>query len=564
MECISYDTLKHQLLQVKSSIDEIVSKKGIVEEIKTFESKLDDIYAKIIMLNINLYDKYFVAFNYYAPKSCIYLSKNQNFKAVISFLNSIFYFSLYLKKLKENTKWINSIKKYYMPLLRYQTLDLFGNTSKVQFEEIKEKLTEVIQAKQKLLGKVKSELNRLIISFIFSLITQSSEIYTNEHMNNCLAVHKIINTLKDEDIDDFLKGKLYCAKFILLKKKLHYYLRNLVPKKNKQHFKEHLATEKIEKEVKRVIDVMKKTANEEYKFFKKSEKVTKKIFLAKLDKLVCEFYNLLWVHRDFIKALKKMGEIFSEIRKNIKLIRSSQIFWYFVQEYKLLNNYFKICLLKKDFENFGKNIAEKDWQREIALNISDELSRITKSYFKYIEPKSTDRELMIVERTVSGKFIEFVVFYLLREFIENNLNFSKVTHNLSDSDLKEFFSILSKIKDKKEIIWDFKVKNFDSDIDIFISNKYGVFLKSGILNNADREKIFEEIKLSETLRLEKVFIIIDIAKNIEFVRKLEKFEVILLDIGDFLRVLLDIATKNKSISFNLSKSGVLGYAGFYS
>ena len=66
----------------------------------------------------------------------------------------------------------------------------------------------------------------------------------------------------------------------------------------------------------------------------------------------------------------------------------------------------------------------------------------------------------------------------------------------------------------------------------------------------------------------KIFIAIDIAKSLHVVENFKKYlqdkDIVLVDVGDLLKTLLNVAKKEKDVEFELSKSGVLTYAGFYS
>jgi len=76
---------------------------------------------------------------------------------------------------------------------------------------------------------------------------------------------------------------------------------------------------------------------------------------------------------------------------------------------------------------------------------------------------------------------------------------------------------------------------------------------------------WKEIELSKSLNLEKIYQIIDIAKNLDTTKNLIKYpNVTLFDVGEFLTVLLKIAYSNKKIALELSKSSILSWAGFYS
>ena len=208
-----------------------------------------------------------------------------------------------------------------------------------------------------------------------------------------------------------------------------------------------------------------------------------------------------------------------------------------------------------------------------SLKVAESLRGIANSYYKYKVAKNTERILLVAERATSGRFIEFIVLYLLKEFIEKNV---KLTDHLQqeehDKNLREFFHVLDKVKHKNSIKWGYKIKGVDSDIDILMeistTEKYGLFIKSGILNSKDLGKIRKEIILGDQINLNKIFIAIDIAKSLHVVENFKKYlqdkDIVLVDVGDLLKTLLNVAKQEKDVEFELSRSGVLTYAGFYS
>jgi len=82
------------------------------------------------------------------------------------------------------------------------------------------------------------------------------------------------------------------------------------------------------------------------------------------------------------------------------------------------------------------------------------------------------------------------------------------------------------------------------------------------------KKIRQEIAVAEQIKLNKTFIVVDIAKNSRVIHKIGGIKqgkrIILVDIGDLLRILLKIVKREKKVEFELSQSGVLTYAGLYS
>ena len=117
------------------------------------------------------------------------------------------------------------------------------------------------------------------------------------------------------------------------------------------------------------------------------------------------------------------------------------------------------------------------------------------------------------------------------------------------------------MKDPTKIKWSEPVEK--TDFDILIENEAAIFLKSGTLNNSDRKKLHNEITVGQQLNISNIFIINDVAMNLDVAVKLKGRNVMIIDIGDFLNKLLEIATNNKKINFKISKSGILSYAGFH-
>jgi len=565
-----YIRCKQELLKIKKLIDENIKKNGISDNLPNYENKLDIPYKTILKLGLNFQDKRYITFNYYGSKSYIYIAKGWKLKAIDAFLTAFSNFVAYLKEIKDISRW-GSAAGYYKSLSYYildTDIELFGNTPDVRFEKIIMGLDKIIQYICNLQqGGVRIDVERIISNFIFSLARKSKGVYTEDHLRRTERIDDLISFVLDKTLDRFVKGNLMATKFILLRKKLHYILRELIPTRRSKN----ISLNNIEDQIKEVIREMEKVANLEYKFFTNlDDNIGKKPFMvlcSQIDKLTWRYYNFLWVKKDLIKTFKVLEEIFSVIRRNIKIISTPEIFSHFTQEYLFLTNYFKILLLKRDFEKFSDIIADKDWQRELASNVSYELGRIASNYFKYERSKSLERELIIVEKATSGKFLEFVIFYLLRELADKGTNLNGRIKNTNSIVMKNISSLLSIVKNKEEIEWDYRVRNQKGEIDILISKQYGLILKSGILNTDDRKRIFNDIELSKQLNLRKLFIVIDIAKNLEVIKKLniqdqDTQNIVVLDIRDFLETLLEVSYEE--IPFKLGKSSVLGYAGFYS
>jgi len=561
-----YKRARDRLLEIKKEIENYVKNNNITNKLLDFESELDKTYNTAIQKTGSNSDKIFISLNYFAPKTYILLAKGQKFEAVNSFCEAVSYYIQFLNNISNpdfNNKW--GLNYYYSISFHLVNSDIefFGNTPKSTVENILNSLHKILSITSNH-PNFKISVDWLLSNFLFSLVTKSSEIYTSEHLEIAKQIKNITSYIIKAN--DYINGILKSLEFILARRELHYYLRQLVPKGD-----QNIDRTSIYENIKEVVKNMKMIARDEIEFFKNipnnvEESISFKKFLAEIDKLSSEYYESLWIKRDLIDTFKKLETIFSMIRNNWQKIITPDIFSHYVQEFVFLSNYFKLLLLARDFKEFEKHLAEKEWQKEVAIRVGDSLNKIATEFFKYEIPSSLHRKLLIVEEASSGKFVEFIVFYLLREFIINTIPLENRIKNIANSGIRNLLSIINKIQDISKIEWNRRISNEASDIDILIDEKYGIFLKTGILNSDDRKKIFNEIELSKKIKLQSIFQIIDIAKNLDMVSKLSNKDpnVNLIDIGEFLRRLLEIAHTNEKIAIELSESSILSYAGFYS
>lgn len=575
MSASSYDRLRNKLLILKSSIDKTVKEKGLVDELMNYEKKLNESYKKLINLQLNRQDKRFISFNFYSAQSYIYLTKGCKFKSIKSYITALIYYVQFVANLSNQTKWD---LRYYIALKNFMMsntkIELFGNTPNDTYDDLMSELEKLVNTVKKVtLNKtIRKSAFKLIINLFYSIVSGSSELYSENHLERADKIKKLMELLDNENLDNYQQGVLKSTLFILLKRKLHFYLRYKVPS---NHFNASTITN-AQEEINKLIDELEKISNLSLKSFKKIKSGDKESnyrkFLSEVDQLSVEYYRNLWVHGDFIKAFKSLEKIFTHIRKNVSFVNTFNIFIHFTIEYEMVINYYKLYLLSRDFESFGNRKYIQQWQKDISLKVVEKLKGIANSCYKYKVPKNAERVLLVAERATFGRFIEFIVLYLLKEFIEKNVKLTGYLQQKHDKNLSELFHILDKVKNKNSIKWGYKIKNVDSDIDILIeistTEKYGLFIKSGVLNNDDLGKIKKEIVLGEQIKLDKIFIAIDIAKNLYKVENFKKYlrgkDIILVDIGDLLKTLLNISKKEKDVEFELSRSGVLTYAGFYS
>ncbi len=113
----------------------------------------------------------------------------------------------------------------------------------------------------------------------------------------------------------------------------------------------------------------------------------------------------------------------------------------------------------------------------------------------------------------------------------------------------------------EDIKWSYKIN--DTDIDIFIPDKYAIFLKTGIIGSSDRKRIQKELENSQNFN---VFYFLDIAKNLDVVKDIisqQDNRIKFIDIGKFLNEIYDLAER-VGVQMELSKSSLKSLTGFYS
>jgi hypothetical protein len=215
-----------------------------------------------------------------------------------------------------------------------------------------------------------------------------------------------------------------------------------------------------------------------------------------------------------------------------------------------------------DFKDFAQKDGIYEWQKKLSEDISNKIISIAKKNFKYDISISQDvrRSLLIVEESVAGKVLEFIIFYLLKELINHKSQALLKLNEIRDSDIRNFIELVLNSK-SEEVRWSHK--NSGIDIDIFISDKYAIFLKTGIIGSSDRKGIQKELEISKNYN---VFYLLDVAKNLDVVKGINSRRdnrIILIDIGIFLDEIYEFA-KKVGVQMELSKSSIKSLTGFHS
>jgi len=551
---MNYEKSKDEFLKIKNQIDDEINKHGITKNLLNYEKDLENSYQKVKRMCRNEQDKRYINFNYFPCRACISLAKGDIYESLKEWLLGFKNFIEYTNEVKNANKWEEGIDYYRSRLSRIldsrqSRIEIFGNLRAQRFNEIMDAFKNTINAistTNSLLIKIQETL----IDAIDSIVANSTEIYTEEHLSR---KEKLIDLLKKfENGNNYIIGMKSRIEFILLKRELHYYLREILKNKNLDELKLQKVIQQMEKAV----------GNEKNKFKKVSNKkdIDWKKFLSKIDVLTVEYYNTLWLQNDLIEAIKCLEQIFSEIRKNVNIISTSSMFKYFLNEFLFLQNYLKLLLVANDFKDFAQKKGVYEWQKKLSDYISNEIISIANKNFKYNIPRNIRRSLLIVEEYAAGKFLEFIIFYLLKELINHKSQALLKLNEIRDSNIRKFIKLVLNSK-PEEVRWSYKTSGID--IDIFISGKYAIFLKTGIIGKSDRISIQKELEVSKNY---KVFYLLDIAKNLDVYKSISSRRdnrIILIDIVVFLDEIYEFA-KKVGVQMELPKSSIKSLTRFHS
>jgi hypothetical protein len=552
---MNYEKSKDEFLKIKNQIDDEINKHGITKNLLNYEKDLENSYQKVKWMCLNEQDKRYINFNYFPCRARISLAKGHHYVALKEWLEGFKNFIEYTNEVKNANKWEEGIDYYRSRLshILQNRIEIFSNLQAQEFDEIIDTFKNTINAistTNSLLIKIQE----ILIEAIDSIVANSTEIYTEEHLSR---KEKLVDLLKKfENENNYIIGMKSRIEFILLKREFHYYLRKI------------LKNEKPDKlKLKKVIKQMETTAGTEKNKFKKvsnKKDIDWKKFLSEIDRLTVEYYNTLWLQNDLIEAIKCLEQIFSKIRDNLNIISTNSMFKYFVNEFLFLQNYLKLLLVANDFKDFAQEDGVYEWQKKLSEYISNEIVSIANKNFKYNIPRDIRRSLLIVEKSLPGKFLEFIIFYLLKELINHKSQAPLKLNEIRNDKIRKFMELVLN-SEPEEVRWSHRisVSDIEIEIDIFISGKYAIFLKTGIIGKSDRKSIQKELKVSKNY---KVFYLLDIAKNLDVVKSISSRrdnQIILIDIGVFLDEIYEFA-KKVGVQMELPKSSIKSLTGFHS
>ena len=552
MSSSNYEKYRDKLLSVKKLIDSEIKNNKISQNLLRYEVDLNEYYKQAINTSSSPQDKKFINFNYYPCKAMISLAKEYKYIALIELLNGFKAFIEYITNLRIKNKWNKSFEyfTYRFNLIFENEIEIFGNLSQDKFNKIISNFKEILRPNTN--NEIQPKIYQTIIDCLFKIIRRSGNIYTDEHLNRSEEIIDIL-TNNFSTSDSYLNGLRFQIIFIILKKELHFYIRKHMNSKDTN----------LEKSIKEIILRMERIAGKSKNSFNKVKNngnIEFKKFLAKIDALTTEYYKYLWVEKDLKKASKQLEEIFMKIRKNWKIISTPSLFLHFTSEFLFLQNYVKLLLLANDFKAFSLSKNAYDWQKSLMESIAENLFSIAQENFKYGVCSDTGATLIIAEKGVSGKFLEFIIFYLLKEITSRADGIVKELNKNNNKIRKEIKDLLKVIGNSKpeDIKWSFKISN--TDIDISIKNEYAILVKTGLIGSKDKKKIKNELNACKSY---KIFYILDIAKNLETTKELLIYnnKINIIDVGEFIDTVYDLA-KNLGIDIELSKSSIKAFSKF--
>ncbi len=572
-----YQYYRNKLLKLKEEIEIEYREKRSISNVDEKINQLDSLLNDIMKLEVSENDKFFIKYNYHSAKTLLCIEKRFKFQVYLEFLNAFKYFIMFYETNK-NIKFARKGLKYYEiqkeNILKNINLDIFGD-KKEKILHIIKSWEEIIKIITKLDGDRSfiTEAVEIIMDLFRRIILRSSEIYDQEDIELKQYIYDLlVNYVKDEFFEDQYNLVLvykYIALFNLTKRELFFKLRRLVPKDNKKNFLEFT-------ELEHTIGELQRYANKERKVFKldcktlynKNEKECEYLkFLIKLDKEITLYYKLLFLKKDFLKAIKQIGKIFDLIRENSHIILSERLTTYFLQEYIFLKTFLKLLILSNELTQITNNSILMEWQKELFIDIKKHIDNILRTYFKY-GFREINKELLIVDVGIDGILIEFIIFYLLREFVIQRVDFDKEIKKFRrrNENFARLLEILKNVPDLNYIKWGKEINN--SDIDIFIRmnrENVAIFIKTGNIKSK-LDKVYNEIENAKRLKCRYIFQILDFSKNTLFInkllkRKLKDEDIIFLDVKEVLDFLLEIAKSYDNIDIRLKKDSIYTYAG---
>lgn len=533
----------------------------------------------------NEHNKCFCQYQYHLPMFKLELIGRENYKSASEhFLNALLYlckdFSFVQKK--EGLK--NSAKHYLNVIKNSPKIKIF---EKEFFKSIESNIFELYSELDKINDKdFKYLINNSISIWILKISTAVEQVYTDERLDILKDFLLLIGEIsKKIDKDDyFSKHHLLLSKYITKKRELFYYINKFIPSIEKP-LEESQRNElmknitSIIRELEELVNQDKKTVNNLNNLGNCSDYIK---IMNLLDRETVKYFSLLYEQQNIIKSIRQLNKIFELIKTNWQIISKNapEILDYYFSESLLINSVLNLKIMSNEFLRYGRFIRDDDWKKGIFDALSKHFNDVVEKIFKYQINNKYIESFRIIITQNTGKFIELIVYYLLQQFIEKQILSDNSLKDIKNNELKELFNTIASEKNKENVIWNYKDNSntgnsSTGEIDIYIKNKCALLLKSGIISESDRNSLEKDIEFSIKLKVQLVFIIIDLTKNPEFYgeilnriknedKNINNTRILVLDLENLLKELIRITNtigKEKKV-FEIEKDNVLSLAGF--
>jgi len=284
----------------------------------------------------------------------------------------------------------------------------------------------------------------------------------------------------------------------------------------------------------------------------------------KIDILMAEYFERLYVKKKIIKAIKKLGEVRSVLMEksfenSFEALKSTGHIRFISQEYHLLQTYLKLLALYSDIVNLKEQLPPtyEKWILDLFSTLEQGLAKLVEEFYKYPRTLDTQHELKLFPRTFIGSFSEYVVYQLIERINSKGIQLEACIG-------KEYLSaplieINNTLCDRCKVEFRYRPSKDpkDPDIDIAILNEtqnlIGISVKNGHLKGNLRD-IKHEFDLAKKHGFRCFIVVINFLKNIDLVSEITNLKhhllaekggmsVYFIDLKDFVECLIDNVQK---------------------
>ena len=573
--CNSYEECIEKLKQIKDKMD-YLWKQNKIGGILGLERAVDVVYEdgkKFAHSPVDRANRDFLTFNYAPCKVYIALAKNETLSAITYFLHGVkalIDVSVIQSPMTPSVDYykglFGDIQQYKPDLLKDH--DIFCETLRVGYEI--DRMMSQLQH-----SEIKIEAAKLMASCFINLGFNLSEIYNEGHVEKYQRIFDLVDRYLDyvpPNSEESLNRQM--LEFAFYRRKLYFSLRQLIPVKTPP-----IERDSIIAQIEQIIQSMQKTVDKEKRIFRKltdlpEQRKRYKELQIHLDEINCKYYQLLYIEGDIPKALRKLNEIFTELKKYQDVGFSIDILQHFVDEYLLVSSFLKLKLVAQEMKHVGDEFKRKysgeDWRAILFNEVADKIDQLMNTLFKYSAKDVTGKEILVAQTETRGRVTEFVIFYLLREIMnrKDEVRISKLIQSEPKEGIK---ALWKKLLQSKYIGWGEILNGKEVDLTLEFEDYQVcslITIKTGLLSGGDLNKFKGDIELAEKLHVP-IFIVADITRNWTLQKETEKIKekvhvpLFLIDLEDILRRLLEIAKQHKEIPLPISHSTILSIAGIY-